>query len=900
MSGRVVEALAAERATETTPVAGAWVELTPLVGRWHLGDLFFQGRTRPDAVRYTTTAADGTFSLQAPEVGMWRLTVGAEDRVSVQLSLVPLFRDVELDDAVLAADHGVTVRVVDPKGRPVSAAAVLGYGGAASRRGRNGLPEPTWHRATELKFTDDDGRARLSGYLGESLRLQVAEPDHPSISTEVRISVATEAEIQLDTGRGLTVFAGDAGGSPLASALIWLDDLPFPVGWTGETGLTSMVLPQTGVVRFRGHTESGEQASYELSTSSPIESLSLPFRRSEPLRGRVLRQGTQEPVPGALVWSWYLPDRAVRSDSDGWFRLTAVETGAYLSAVRQGYRPGGMHLPQTDRDHVGAAVVQLQAVGSLAGLVVDTRGEAVAGLGLRLARRGASWSQESWPFRSQPDGTFAMHDLPVDEELLVTLGGTDDAGKVWAEVVRHVEPLEPGELRTGVLLQADRGLAAMGWVVDQSESPVVGARVRLMASDARRETRLARGRETRSEDDGSWQMAGVHPGLDVLTVDAPGFGPAIVPGVELGSAEAVESAASETVDLGTVVLVPGSALSGWVVDFGGRPVSGAEVRAWEAARPVVQVSAVTDEQGRFVVRDLRPGARLILAADHPEFLWARQGPIEAPPSGELAEEIEIVLERGSSIRGRVTDEAGQPIYRAGIALFAQGGGGEARSGQSTAVTDREGRFLLDQVPAGPATLQVAHREYPNHSQPVELLPSHLGATEVHVVLRETAGRVRGLVRDTGGAPVGAAMVLLPGDGVLRAARGRTDAEGAFEIGRVDPGRRELVVHHGSFASYRTELDVGPSTWVEIELDPGVSVSGSVVDGGGAPVAGARIDTTPLDAAGGATREGRCQRPTERGRSSGWSQAAIGYGRAPMDTMPPKWKNPSCSRRTWTG
>ena len=852
--GRVVQ--------DEVPVQGAWVELTPLVGRWHLGDLFFQGKTRPEPVRRAVTAADGTYSLPATEAGMWRLTVGADGRVPVQLSLVPLYRDVELDDAKLTPDHGVTVRVVDPVGRPVSGAAVLGYGSGSSRRGRNGLPEPTWQRATELAFTGEDGLVRLSGRRGETLRLQVAEPDHASATAEVRLPVPGELEVQLDRGRRLTVRATGASDEPLAGALVWLGDQPFPVGWTGDDGRTSMVLPRSAPssdsVRLRGLTESGARAVFALSTSSPVDSLRLPFRWPEPFGGRVLRQGTQEPVAGALVWSWYLPDRFVRSDSDGWFHLDSVDPGAYVSAVRAGYRPSGLHL--SDDGSARSAVVQLTAVGSLSGLVIDNQGEPVPGLGLRLARRDISWGQNGWPHRSGPDGTFLMRDLPVDAELLLTLGGVDTSGRAWAEVARVVEPLAPGEARTGVLLLAARGLSAVGWVVDESEVPVAGAQVRLVESDARRHalrlpTRSAR--ETKSAADGSWKLEALRSGSYSLVVKAAGFAPAIVPGIGVGSLDPKDAGAWETgtLDLGTVVLVPGTSLAGWVADADHRDVPGAEVRAWESGRLAMATSSVTDDQGRFVLKDLRPGATLHLAADHPEYLEGRAGPIDVPVPGEFVDDVEIVLARGTSLSGRVTDEIGRPVSRAGIALFAQGGGGSARSGQSTAVTDREGRFILEQVSAGPATLQVHHRDYPSHSEPVDLLPSHLGLNEVDVVLRETAGRVRGVVHDADGLPVAAALVLLPGDGVVPAASGRTDAEGAFEIARVDPGRRELVVHHASFASYRTELDVTPSSWIEIELDHGVSVSGVVVDDAGAPLAGARIDTTPLDAAGGATREG---------------------------------------------
>ncbi|MDA8018961.1 MAG: carboxypeptidase-like regulatory domain-containing protein [Thermoanaerobaculia bacterium] len=835
-------------------VAGAWVELTPLVGRWQLGDLFFQGKTRPSPTRRAVTRADGTFVLRAPDVGMWRLTVGGEGFVPSQLSLVPLYRDVELPDVVLDTDLGLTIRVVGPQGAPLAKAAVLAYSSGTSSRRPDGLPAPTWRRATELAFSDENGKVHLHGRRGETLRLQIAEPDHPSASVEVELPVVGE-EVPLVRGRRVTLRARDASDAPIRDALVWVDEMPFPVGWTGQDGLTSVVLPTKDSVSLRGLTNSGASAAFRMTTRSPVESIRLPFDTPRSVSGRVLRRGSQEGVAGALVWSWYRPDRFVRADAEGWFRLEAVDPSAYISAIRHGYRRGGRRF---DEGPGGApAVLQLQAVGRLEGLVVDDNGDPIPGLGLQPQSRGLTWEGESWPFRSGSDGSFVLTDLPAETELSVTLGGLDAMATRWAVVVRELPALAPGEERTGVLLEAVRGLTALGSVVDEADVPVVGAQVRLRDSDPGRGVSSlppAAARETRSNESGNWMMTALPRGVYDLEVRASGFAAAVVPGLEVGT-EIEAEGTPDTADLGTVILVPGVSLEGAVFDAGRQPLAGADVRAHETGRPDLASSTATDDDGRFVLRDLRGGSRIDLSAEHPDYLPGHAGPITVPREGDSLEEPVIVLKRGTSVQGRVADGTGRPVARAGVALFAQGGGGSALGGQSTTTTDREGRFELHRVPDGPATLQVSHRHFPTHSEPLQILPAHLGGTLVDVVLRGAAGSLRGIVRDIEGEPVGTALVLLPGDGVIRPASTHTDAEGGFELPGIDPGRREILVHHASFASYRGEVEVASSSWLDVQLQRGVTASGRVSRADGASIERARVSSTPLDDEGQATREG---------------------------------------------
>lgn len=166
------------------------------------------------------------------------------------------------------------------------------------------------------------------------------------------------------------------------------------------------------------------------------------------------------------------------------------------------------------------------------------------------------------------------------------------------------------------------------------------------------------------------------------------------------------------------------ALVGVVFDEAGRPLAGVEVRAGgETTRSGPDGGfGLVVEPGRVAVELRGPQA------------WSGQVEVRAGLSTELLvslgprphAEIEapvaeaVVAEAGppGQLRGRIVDEAGQPL--AGVRLFVRGVAVEA-------VSDRDGRFSLD-LPSGRRDLSAIRAGYATLTEAVELAPG--GPTEV--------------------------------------------------------------------------------------------------------------------------------------------------------------------------
>src|SRR5207247_41996 len=67
---------------------------------------------------------------------------------------------------------------------------------------------------------------------------------------------------------------------------------------------------------------------------------------------------------------------------------------------------------------------------------------------------------------------------------------------------------------------------------------------------------------------------------------------------------------------------------------------------------------VTDGAGRFRVVGL-PAGRLVVVASHPDFARGASEPFLTTPG--TVSTVQVVLQRGATVRGRVVDERGQPL-----------------------------------------------------------------------------------------------------------------------------------------------------------------------------------------------------------------------------------------------
>jgi len=146
-----------------------------------------------------------------------------------------------------------------------------------------------------------------------------------------------------------------------------------------------------------------------------------------------------------------------------------------------------------------------------------------------------------------------------------------------------------------------------------------------------------------------------------------------------------------------------SAIEGRVVEAAsGRPVAGAVVSAASAERGA---ETRTGADGMFRIEALGPGIYAV-HAESPAHLPAPPQPIYVDGSGGLAGAVEIALEPGLSIAGRVVGPGGSPVP-ARVRARPLAGDPAAEAGERAVLTDVDGRFVVAGLGQGAYALEAA-------------------------------------------------------------------------------------------------------------------------------------------------------------------------------------------------
>ncbi|MBN9687710.1 MULTISPECIES: carboxypeptidase-like regulatory domain-containing protein [unclassified Corallococcus] len=247
------------------------------------------------------------------------------------------------------------------------------------------------------------------------------------------------------------------------------------------------------------------------------------------------------------------------------------------------------------------------------------------------------------------------------------------------------------------------------------------------------------------------------------------------------------------------------------------------VEARDGEAPVF-AEAATDAEGRFVLEGLPEG---------PVTLWAL-GDTGAVSQGGVAvgsNDVTLTLEQGILFEGTVTDtDRKTPIQDARVTIVSRW-----HTRFFDAVTDAEGRFIVGPLPQG---------DYAAFATAVDrspwFQPKLDGYTDMSTVVLARALSLTGQVLSSEGAPVPGILVHLEGDTATASTqRTTTDGEGRFRFTAPAVLHQLTAESGGAFAT----LDVTPPLeHVELRLQPGVFVTGTVRDDAGHPIPNARVET----------------------------------------------------------
>lgn len=264
---------------------------------------------------------------------------------------------------------------------------------------------------------------------------------------------------------------------------------------------------------------------------------------------------------------------------------------------------------------------------------------------------------------SNPDGSFELKGLPTGR---VFLDGRSDA---WFVRTPGTARLAKGEMHDGIELRASPGGRVRGIVLGPDGAPVAGATVNVRpgvnAFFGQLTERQYRWLETVSDAQGRFDLPGVPAGQGYTAG-------AVAPTIALEEVFGLDVRPGQVVDL-TLRAHQGATVAGRVVDGNGAPVANANVAMVYLDISRVLFSAdgrseplATDAQGNFRLEHVAAGRVAFVAATN-ELAPSNIEEL-AVVDGGVYQDLVLQLGEGATVRGRVVDDAQQPVAGAAVEL----------------------------------------------------------------------------------------------------------------------------------------------------------------------------------------------------------------------------------------
>ncbi|HLU47304.1 MAG TPA: carboxypeptidase regulatory-like domain-containing protein, partial [Planctomycetota bacterium] len=437
------------------------------------------------------------------------------------------------------------------------------------------------------------------------------------------------------------------------------------------------------------------------------------------------------------------------------------------------------------------------------------------------------------------------------------------------------ESRQGSDLENGVEIVLEPARAIGGRVIDSSGEPVAGALVELKIPGVpeiflrmRGSTPLA----SRSDEDGRFALP-VTPGppSGKITIEATRAG------LGIGQVDLEMKDGEEPPEVEIILERPRS-ITGRVTDLSGQPIAGARVsvrRAVELTGEVAMMAlllpqsegivAYSREDGSFTASNLAPG---IYDVEAIAARFAKKTLEDVAVEGEETQ-LEISLDPGGTIRGRVVDHTGEPLAGVEVAatidhLSERGVGSEGPAdrairefGQPNAAavasmtTPASGRFELTHLPD--RALCIVARK-PGHE--LAVLSDVRGDESIpDIVLRPFASLTVKVVDAATRLPIPTIELSING-GAARSGQGGWDryrepfasADGIYTLSELYSGTYTVTVQANGYAQVRRAiaLEPGASETMTLELAPGLELAGVVRTSDGQPVPSAHITLYPQE------------------------------------------------------
>jgi len=283
-----------------------------------------------------------------------------------------------------------------------------------------------------------------------------------------------------------------------------------------------------------------------------------------------------------------------------------------------------------------------------------------------------------------------------------------------------------------------------------------------------------------------------------------------------------------------IVLSAGATLEGRLLDDRRMPVSHARLRLTSDGFADRATSSARD--GTFAFARVPPNAVLSVSLPDEVSDVALRVPISLEEGQRR--ELELVLPPvRETVVVRVTDERADPVEGAQVLLDSLSSETPIRGAR---YTDRDGQATFAHAAGLPIRLSVTHRGHAPAVREINPAPTEIALT-VGVGLAVTGS----ITTARGRQPLeGTEVTLNTGAASVRA---RTGRDGNFRFEDVPPGPVQLVAARAGYVKAEQSLSLEapdradrPVALDPLDLEPGGTVTGEVVDARGEPVAGAKV------------------------------------------------------------
>lgn len=532
----------------------------------------------------------------------------------------------------------------------------------------------------------------------------------------------------------------------------------------------------------------------------PIDLLSVPAKR-----GLVTAGG--KPVQGASVIIRGGSEIVTRTGADGSYSVPDPELWrSSLLILHPDFAP----LREERLGGKGRKLEHSLSAGvKVSGLVVAQDGKTP------VAKARIMFDREGAIAESKEDGTFELGHAPSDWKQVRAMAGNRIGITNRADGTVKIK-LTPGATLTGTVRDG------------KTQKPVSSATVSIFVP---RPGEAPYG--SFADVKGSFTVGPLLPGSYSMTT--------LVPGYRAGDLN-LELKAGETLNK-TIYLEQAASVSGVVSDEDKRGIPGAVVTAgppddgpgggFRMQRTMREPSR-TGPDGKFVVRSAMPDTSLVLSARRKGLPSASSAPVKLA-SGERKSNVLIMIPRGITVEGQVTDSEGRPI--AGVAVNAseaEAGGGmrfvmmldrAAQRDVDVVRTGADGKFSL-RLKEGKYDLSFQSDSYARKQmrgysvapkpQPIEVV-LELGS--------EISGRV---IRADGSGLADARVSIFgpnqpPGDPVM------TGPDGGFVLSNLEAGPTMIGVMKPDESIRENQSVTAPTRDLIIQLKAGGKISGRVID-----------------------------------------------------------------------